>query len=370
MGLFTDDAGKTEKPTPTRLSEAANKGNVPMSKEFVTAGTLLIVAITLLTTGHWLTEAMKDALTYGLTVNPEIHPIMGMDIIKNGEKVSIMSACAELLQPFKIILIPFVWIIAVALGATLLTGYGQIGFKFRTKALKISLAKLNPVTNLNRLFSLSSIIRTIVSALKLIVLGSVLYIVLEGRMPMFAQMYGNDEFKESVDVIVDTAFLILILISIIVLIIASIDIAWQRYDHVKKLMMTKQEIDDERKRSEGDPAVKARLRSAALEIMRQRMMESIPKADVIITNPTHFSVALRYDRVKEPAPRVVAKGVDDVALKIRAIAEENDVPLMEDPPLARALYRAVKVDQEIPEKFYKAVAAVLSHVFRMKGQVA
>ncbi len=370
MGLFTDDTGKTEKPTPTKLGEAANKGNVPMSKEFVTAGTLLIVSLVLMTTGHWLIDALKSALEYGLTVDSEIHPIMGLDIIRNSGEVSLVSAREELLRPFEIILIPFVWIIGIAVLATLLTGYGQIGFKFRKEALKIRISKLNPVNNLNRLFSMSSVVRTVVSALKLAVLGSVLYIVLQYRMPMFAQMYASDEFAESIGFIAETAFIILIWISIIVLIIASIDIAYQRYDHIKKLMMTKQEVDDERKRSEGDPAVKARLRAAALAIMRQRMMESIPKADVIITNPTHYSVALRYNRMKDPAPRVVAKGVDDLALKIREIAEENDVPLMEDPPLARALYRAVKVEQEIPEKFYKAVATVLSHVFRLKGQVA
>ena len=370
MGLFTDDSGKTEKPTPTKLQEASNKGNVPMSREFVTAGTLLIVSLVLMTTVSWLTDALKSSLEYGLTVDPDIHPIMGLDIIRNGGEISLTSARDELLQPFKIILWPFVWIVGVALLATVLFGYGQIGFKFRSEALKIRIEKLNPISNLSRLLSMSSIVRTLVSALKLIVLGGVLYVVLKSRMPMFAQMYENDEFSASVSVIAETAFIILIWISIIVLIIASIDIAWQRYDHTKKLMMSKQEVEDERKRSEGDPAVKSRLRSAALQIMRQRMMESIPKADVIITNPTHYSVALRYDRMKDPAPRLVAKGVDDLALKIREIAEDNDVPLMEDPPLARALYRAVKVDQEIPEKFYKAVATVLSHVFRLKGQVA
>ncbi|MHC5065523.1 MAG: flagellar biosynthesis protein FlhB [Planctomycetota bacterium] len=370
MGLFKDDTGKTEKPTPTRLSEAGNKGNVPLSREFVTAGTLLIMTIILMSTGHWLTDALKRCLEFGLQVDPEKHPIMGMAPPSEGGQIDLVFAQQQFLLSYGGILWPFLWIVGIALIATMLTGYGQIGFKLRTEALKVRIEKLNPVNNLNRLFSFSSVFRTIVSALKLAVLGGVLYTVLQGRMPIFAQMYENESFAESVAMIVDTAFLILIWIAVIVLLISLADLAWQRFDYIKNNMMTKHEVEDERKRSEGDPAVKARLRSAALQIMRQRMMESIPKADVIITNPTHFSVALRYDRTKDPAPRVVAKGLDDLAMKIREIAKENDVPLMEDPPLARALYRAVKVDQEIPEKFYKAVATVLSHVFRLKEQVA
>jgi flagellar biosynthesis protein FlhB len=135
-------------------------------------------------------------------------------------------------------------------------------------------------------------------------------------------------------------------------------------------MMTKQEIEDERRRSEGDPTMKMRQRRARNELMRQRMMDAVPKADVIVTNPTHFSVALRYDRKRDAAPTVVAKGVDDMAMRIRELAREHGVPLMEDPPLARALFRAVKVGQTIPERFYQAVATVLSHVYRLKGRTA
>ncbi len=370
MSLFKDDTGKTEKPTPTKLNEAGDKGTVPLSREFVTAGTLLVVTIALMTTGHWLTDALKQSLEFGLTVDPQMHPIMGMATPRDAGESSLVSAQQQLLLSYGNIVWPFLWIIGIALVATILTGYGQIGFKIRKEALKIRIEKLNPVNNLNRLFSFSSVFKTIISALKLAVLGGVLYIVLQGRMPIFAQMYENESFAESLTIMIETAFLILMWIAVIVLLISLADVAWQRFDHTKKLMMSKHEVDDERKRTEGDPAVKARLRSAAIQIMRQRMMESIPKADVIITNPTHYSVALRYDRSKDPAPRVVAKGLDDLALKIRELAKDNDVPLMEDPPLARALYRAVKVDQEIPEKFYKAVAAVLSHVFRLKEQVA
>jgi flagellar biosynthetic protein FlhB len=155
-----------------------------------------------------------------------------------------------------------------------------------------------------------------------------------------------------------------------VLVLAIADVFYQRFDFTQRNMMTKQEVDDERKRSEGDPMVRSRLRQARAELMRHRMMEAVPKADVIITNPTHYSIALRYQRGKNTAPEVVAKGVDELAMRIRELAKEHDVPLLEDPPLARALYRAVKVGQEVPARFYEAVATVLSHVYRLKNRVA
>ena len=163
---------------------------------------------------------------------------------------------------------------------------------------------------------------------------------------------------------------ILAVIAFIVLIMAIGDIAYSRRKHTKSLMMTKQEVEDERKRTDGDPMIKSRLKAARMALMKQRMMEAIPMADVIITNPTHYSVALKYDREKHMSPAVVAKGIDDIAMRIRKIAAENDVPLMEDAPLARALFRAVDVGQEIPEKFFKAVATVLGHVYRLKNKVA
>ncbi len=170
--------------------------------------------------------------------------------------------------------------------------------------------------------------------------------------------------------IADLAFTVFFWIAVIVLALSIAEMAWQRFDFQQRMKMTKQDVEDERKRADGDPLMKRRQRTSRLEFMRQRMMEAVPKADVIITNPSHYSIAIRYDRKKNSAPEVVAKGVDHIALRIREIAREHSVPLMEDPPLARALYRAVKIGTEIPQKFYKAVAVVLGHVFRLQGKVA
>lgn len=361
MGLFKDDAGKTEDATAGRLAEAANKGNVPISKEFTTAGALLMAIVTLTFLGSWLMDCFLAQMRHGLNVNLSDHLL---------NETSLVDAINETMSVLLMAFPPFVTFVLIVVLATALAGYGQIGLKYRGEALKLKLERLNPVNNLSKLFSLSSVMRTVVSALKLIVLGMVLYFVLAARMPEFAMMYEHDSFAESLALIAETAFEILFWVSFIVLVIAVGDMAYQRFDYKQNLKMTKQEVEDERKRTDGDPFIKNRLRKAAMEIMKQRMMESVPKADVVITNPTHFSVALRYDRGRNKAPEVVAKGLDDIALTIRELAKENNVPLMEDPPLARALYRAVKVGQEVPERFYQAVAAVLGQVFKMRDEVA
>lgn len=359
--MFRDDAGKTEKPTPGKLTEQANKGNVPMSKELTTAVALLVAVVAFMRLGGWLFGGFMAQMRYGLTVDLSEHIF---------STASLNDALEEVYAVFGMVALPFVTLLAIVVVATALAGYLQIGFKIRPKTLGLKLERLNPVSNFGKLFSLSSVMRTAISALKLAVLGVVLWLVLETRMHEFALLYESPSFAAALDLIADTAFLILLWIALIVLLIAVGDLAWQRFDYIKKQMMSKQEIDDEAKRNDGDPKVKARIRKAALELMKQRMMDAVPKADVVITNPTHFAVALKYDRESHSAPEVIAKGVDDVAFRIREIAAEHDVPLLEDPPLARALFRAVKIGQQVPERFYQAVATVLSQIYRMRSGVA
>ena len=359
MGLFKDDAVKTEKPTPQRLGQARDKGSVPISKEFTMAGTLLVAVLVLENTGWWLIESLQEVLRMGMRL-----PVLVR------EKPEIKDITEYVISLGMTVLPPFTFLLTTFVAATCLFGYSQIGFKFAKQALGIKFERLNPASNISKLASFSSIMKTFLSFLKLCVLGSVLYVVLEKKWPVFATMHDIDDLSISLGLIADMAFTVFFWIAFIVLLMSLADIAWQRYDFTKNLMMSKQEVDDERKRNDGDPLIKSRLKSARMEIMKQRMMEAVPDADVVITNPTHFSVAIKYERGDKGAPEVVAKGVDDLAMRIREIATENDVPLMEDPPLARALFRAVKVGQQIPERFYRAIAAVLSHVYRLKEQVA
>lgn len=359
MGLFRDDAGKTEKPTPQRLGDARNKGSAPISREFTMAGVLLVAVLVLENTGYWLIDGLERVMRDGMT--------LPHDVTETGDPQPLLdhlSGIGSAVGP------PFAFLLVIFLAATLLFGYSQIGVRFATKALGFKPEKLNPAQNIQKLLGFSSIMRTVLSAFKLVILGGVLYVVLRTRWHVFATLPDIEDLPTAIGIILDMAFTIFFWIAAIVLVMSVVDIFWQRYDYTKNLMMSKQEVDDERKRTDGDPLIKNRLRSARMELMKQRMMEAIPNADVVITNPTHYSVAIAYKRNQNTAPEVVAKGVDDLALKIREVAKENDVPLMQDPPLARALFRSVKVGQEIPERFYKAVATVLSHVYRLKGRVA
>jgi flagellar biosynthetic protein FlhB len=361
MALFSDDSGKTEKATPQRLGEARDKGQTPISREFTMAGSLLVAAVALEAAGPWLIDSFLELLRLGLDVASARRRLTAGEI---GDATELLRDAAAIALP------SFAFLLAVFLLATLVFGYAQIGLRISKRVLQVKLERLDPAKNLARLLNVSSFARALLSLLKLIALGSILWLVLHNEWRVLAGLHDVDSFAAAVALIADLAFTILFWIALIVLALSVGDIAWQRYQFHKNLMMSKQEVDDERKRTEGDPLIKSRLRSARLELMRQRMMDSVPKADVVITNPTHYSVALRYDRSRNSAPEVVAKGMDDLALRIRELAREHRVPLMEDPPLARALYRVVKVGQEIPERFYRAVAAVLSHVLRFKGRVA
>ncbi|MEZ6036298.1 MAG: flagellar biosynthesis protein FlhB [Planctomycetota bacterium] len=358
MSLFGDDGGKTEKATPGRLSEVRNKGDTPLSKELIQGGVLFFAAIMLLWVGEWLMSALGEVMLNGLSLDVQTRPL---------EDIS--GICAELSRAMLTIAPPFVTLVGALVLATLLIGYGQIGVKVSSEVIKLKFERLNPVNNVKRVFSPQSLVRTLFALLKLSVIVAVLYLVLHDRLPVLLRLHEMP-FAAAAGEIGSLALTLLLWIGAVVTVMAAADFAYQRYSFHKRNMMTKQEVEDERKRSEGDPTMKARQRSARNEMLRHRMMAAVPKADVIITNPTHFSVALRYDRKRDAAPIVVAKGVDEMAFAIRKIAKENGVPLMEDPPLARALYRAVKIGQSVPEKFYQAVATVLSHVYRLKGRTA
>jgi len=358
MGLFSDDQGKTEKATPGRLAEVRNKGDSPLSKELAQGGSLLIAAIMLLWLGEWLIGALSTVLRTGLTVD-----------LQDRRLTEVSGVCAELWRALAAVFPPFATLLFVLLVSTMLFGYGQIGLKISREAIKFRPEKLNPFTNFKKLFSPQSVMRTVFAVIKLTIILSTLYFVLADRVAVLLHLH-EQEFAAAAAEIGSLALTLLLWIGAIVTVIATVDLAYQRYDFQKRNMMSKTEVDDERKRADGDPMMKSRQKGARIELLKQRMISEIPRADVILTNPTHYSVALRYDRQVDAAPTIVAKGVDDMAMMIRKVAKEHDVPLMEDPPLTRALYRAVKVGQTVPEKFYHAVATVLSHVYRLKGRTA
>lgn len=357
MALFQDDAGRTEKPTPGRLSEARDRGQVALSRELTMGASLLLAILVLEQVGPWFTGSLADALRLGLQVERAPRWLDGGGI---GGVLGTLRQFAGTVAP------SFLFLAGISVLGIAVAGYAQIGLRWSPAALSWKPERLNPATNLQRLFSLDSVMRTAASAVKLALLALVLWLVLEDRWPLLATLHSYDDLQTSIGIVVETAFALFFWIALAVFLLAFVDVAWQRFSFTKNLMMTKQEVEDERKRTDGDPLIKSRQRTARLELMRQRMMEAVPKADVVITNPTHFAIALAYDRARHSAPEVVAKGADDVAARIREIAQAHGVPLMSDPPLARTLFRAVKVGQQIPERFYQAVATVLGHVWRLR----
>lgn len=350
----SDGQEKTEQPSGKRISESRSKGQVAKSIEInsvaiFTSGLLLIV-MTQKHLGGNLAE-MSRKIFGGLDKLD-----ISMDLIPYYAYQGV-AFFFSLLAPI------FGGLVVIALVAS----YAQIGFHFTPKALAPQFSRFNPVANLkNIFFSSRSFLELFKSVFKLLVIGMFTYWVLED---MVARAVGILEYsiEEIVTFMVDSAYTLLWKISLVYIIIAAADFGYQKFTHKKNLMMTKQEVKEEMKSDEGDPQVKGKIRSMQRAAARKRMMKDIPTADVVITNPTHFAVALKYDMDQQSAPKVVAKGVDELAQRIKKIATENGVPLHEDRPLARALYAACEVGDDIPSSLFKSVAQILAYIYKLKN---
>jgi flagellar biosynthetic protein FlhB len=269
-----------------------------------------------------------------------------------------------LFQKMVILMAPLV--IGVAL-AGVIGNIAQVGFMLSTEAMSPKLSKLNPLEGLKRLFSATSLTELIKSIFKVVIIGSIGYNILRGEMDQIPALVAYD--IHSIMGFVGRVALKLGYYTCLVLIaLAALDYVFQRWKHERDLRMTKQEIRDEYKQREGDPLIRSRIRSAQREMAMRRMMEAVPKATVVITNPTHLAIAIRYERGL-PAPIVVAKGAGHIAERIREIAGQHDIPIIEQKPLARALYKDVEIGQYVPVDLYHAVAEVLAYVYRLKGLV-
>lgn len=356
MGEEQDDAQKTEEPTPKKLEEARKKGQVPLSREvnnwvMLLAGTLLIMTL-------------ADSMFGGLRDFMRVFIERAHDIPsgKGGPAVALSNSFIEVM---KILALPlFLLVTAAFLGPFL-----QIGPLFSAENLKPKLEKLSPVKGFERLFSTKSLMEFAKGIFKIAMIGVVGTIILYPYFGGMEHMIGLP-IPLLMDELQGLAVRLMIGVLVVLVVIAAIDLVYQRYEHNKKMRMTKQEVKDEYKQTEGDPHVRARLRGLRAEKARQRMMQSVPEADVVITNPTHFSIALKYKPGEMEAPVCVAKGIDEVALRIREVAKEHDIILYENIPLARSLYDVVEIDETIPEDQYKAVAEVISFVFKKKGRPA
>ena len=347
-----DDSQKTEEPTAKRLEDARKKGQVVLSREvnnwlMIFASTLLLVILA----PHVLTE-MRDILR-SFIERPQDIPL---------SPGSLLQIFQGLLADIGAVLfLPFLIMIVAALAGPLL----QVGFLITVEPIKPSFAKISPLAGFGRLFSLRSLVEFIKSVFKFIIFTAVGAIVLFPFYADIEHMVGLD-WSLTLDELSHIILSLMIGILATLFIIAVLDYAYQRYEHLKKLRMSKQEIKEEYKQMEGDPHVKGRLRQLREQKARQRMMQNVPKADVVITNPTHYAVALQYDPKTMAAPILLAKGADAVAQKIKEVAKEHKISIIENPPLARALFEQMDLDQAIPTEHFKAVAEIISYVFKLK----
>lgn len=350
-----DDAQKTEDPTPKRLEEARKKGQVALSREvnnwmMLFAGTILIAGLAVPVFGD-LGDLLKAYIenSYAAPSGP------------GGVALFLKDAFKDVIF---ILILPFAILMIIAF----LSPFVQVGPLFAPEAIKPDLGKISPIKGFGRLFSLRSLMEFAKGLLKLFMIGLVGIVIL---YPYFGQIehFVGLPMPLLLQELKSLTIWLMIGILIVLLVIAVIDLAFQRAEHTKKMRMTKQEIKDEYKQTEGDPHVKAKLRQLRSEKARQRMMQAVPSADVIITNPTHYSIALKYDPNAMEAPKCVAKGVNETALRIRELAKEHGIELYENKPLARSLYDVVEIDEFIPIEHYKAVAEIISYVFKKQGKL-
>ncbi len=344
-----DDADKSEEPSARKLSQAREKGNTLSSKEVNNFAVLLGATLIVGLIGPYLLTDMSRALLF---------------FIERPDRVD-MSAVGPVLYDT---LLNVGIAVAPALGLLVVLAAGgilaQIGWLIAPAAIEPKLEKISPISGAKRLFSLKSVMELLKGIVKMVLVGFVAYLIVSpefSRVELMVQMDITELLNETHWVAIKLFVGVLAIMGVL----ATADYIYQRYEFMKQQRMSKQEVKDEHKQTEGDPHVKARLRQLRAERARTRMIAEVPNATVVVTNPTHFAVALKYEMDEMAAPRVVAKGVDAVALKIREVATESDVPIVENRPLARALFENAEIDEEIPEEYFKAVAEVISYVFKM-----
>lgn len=348
---MADDQEKTEEPTSKKIEDSKKEGNVPKSAEVSGAAVLFFSSLYLLFFSDNLFLEMKNSILYSYSFIGE--PIDGKDIFK----IVLTLSTQMLIAMFPL----FIIVLFMALIFNLMQ------FGFVAAPLKIDLQKIDPISGFKNVFSFKKAIEAFKLFAKLTVIFFVMVVLLMVFWNDIIAMMSMD-VGESLKTMILLTIYFLLTILLIIVIFAIIDFFFTRYYYFKQLRMSKQEIKDEHKNMEGDPQVKGRIRSIQMKMARQRMMSNVPEADVVITNPEHYAVALQYDDKNSSAPIVVAKGIDFIALKIKDIAKMSSVPIIEDPALARALYEQVELDREIPEVFYKAIAEIFTYIYKLKGK--
>lgn len=352
MSEDQDPETKTEEPTEKRLRDSRKKGEVARSTEVNHFMVLLGAGLFLLVLVPYTMARFRDILR-GFFEHPDTMPMGAAGV------GAVFYDTA--LEAFGALALPILLFVVMAL----ISGPLQFGLLFSVEALAPKWSKLNPIKGVGRIFSLSQVVELVKGIVKIAVVGTVAGLIM---LPVFTHfsIFAGVPVGALLDSTYYFALKVMAAVLFVMAIIALADTLYQRYEYTKKLRMTKQEVKDEMKQAEGDPMIKQRLRRLRVERARRRMMQNVPRADVVITNPTHYAVALAYDTETMEAPQVVAKGHDNVALRIRDLAFEHEVPVVENPPLARALHAAYDIDDMIQPEHYQAVAEIISYVYKLK----
>jgi flagellar biosynthetic protein FlhB len=344
---------KTEEPTAKKLKDAKEKGQVPRSKELNSMSIMVFGAIGLLTMGGHILASVTTMMKQGFTLSRE--QVFGSGLIIEQLKMAITTSLAGL-APFLVLML------VVAITTPMLLG----GWSFSLEALAVKTDRINPLKGLKRIFSAKGLMELVKALAKFGVVILIAGIFIVSRSDEFLNL-GQEPLNQALLHGAELLGLCFLVVSSALIVIAAIDVPFQLWDHSQKLKMTLQEVRDEMKDTEGKPEVKSKIRQLQQDMSQRRMMEAVPDADVIITNPTHFAVALKYDQENMAVPIVVALGKDLMALRIREIAKAHNVEIFEAPPLARALYASSELNKEIPGHLYFAVAQVLAFVFQIRN---
>lgn len=352
LQLFAQD--KTEPATPKKRQDTRKKGQVAKSMEIPAALVMLGGFAMLALYGGVMGESLVDLFAFGF------EDFLLWEITEQ----NVNTIFSSLLFDVLLMMLP---IFGIGVLMALLASYAQVGYLFTLEPLKMKFDKINPIRGLKQIFSLRSLVQFLKSILKITLIGVVAFLVIWGEKDTIVTLSAMP-IQSAFEYIASLTLRLGLFSGGALLVLALFDYMYQKWEYEKNLRMSKQEVKDEFKKTEGDPLIKAKIRERQRKMAMQRMMQEVPKADVVITNPTHYAVALQYDGSTMDAPKVIAKGVDEVAQRIKQVAKEHDVPLMENKPLARALYAQVEIGESIPQELFHAVAEVLAFVYKTRGK--
>ncbi|KAB3535866.1 flagellar biosynthesis protein FlhB [Alkaliphilus pronyensis] len=355
LQLFSEE--KTEKATPKKVKESREKGQVLHSKEVNSAFLLIAAFLTIYLFANYIGGSIGNLTNY---------------VFENFLTTDYVFSTSNIYRLIIFCMYNIFLIILPVAGICFLIGliatYMQVGYLFTTQTLTIKFSKLNPIEGFKRILSLKALVELFKSIVKIVFIGYVVFVYARNNIGTIFNTISMD-IETIVATLVSTSFHIGITAGIVLVFLAIMDYLYQRYEHEKSLKMTKQEIKEEFKQTEGNPQIKSKIKEKQRQMSMRRMMQDIPKADVIITNPTHFAIAIKYNNMEDQAPKVLAKGQDLVAHRIRELASSHEIPIVENKPLARSLYNQVDIGDFIPPDLYQAVAEVLAYVYQINNRI-